>query len=93
MSVSNYADNLSSAVRYALETTGATTVCPFHSDVTIRVGDDAAESHAFARARNIIKTDGTTWKREALVEEFRRQLSEAADGQCPECAHLRDPRP
>ena len=92
MSVNNYADNLSLAVRYALETTCATTVCPFHLDVTIRVGDDAAESHAFARARNIIKSDGTKWKGEALREEFRRQLSEAVDGQCPQCAHLSDPR-
>jgi hypothetical protein len=90
MSASNYVDNLSSAVHYALETTGATAVCPFHLDVTIRVGDDAAESHAFARARNIIKSDGTKWKREALMEEFRRQLSEAADARCPLCAHLRD---
>jgi hypothetical protein len=55
MSVNDYADNLGSAVRYALMTTRATTVCPFHSDVTIRIGDDAAESHAFARARKIIK--------------------------------------
>jgi hypothetical protein len=86
MPVKDYADNLSSAVSYALETTRSTTVCPFHLDVTIRVGDDAAESHAFARARKIIKSDGTTWKGEALREEFRRQLSEAADGQCPYCA-------
>jgi hypothetical protein len=92
MSVNNYADNLSSVVRYALETTRATTVCPFHLDVTIRVGDDAAESHAFARARNIIKSDGTRWKGEALMEEFRRQLSEAADGHCPQCGGLIDPR-
>jgi hypothetical protein len=75
MSANNYADDLSSAVRYALETTCATTVCPFHWDVTIRVGDDAAESHAFARARKLIKSDGTQWKRKALMEEFRRQLS------------------
>src|SRR5882757_6080174 len=81
MSDNNYADNLSSAVRYALRTTGAITVCPFHCDVTIRVGDAAAECHAFARARNIIKTDGTKWKREALMEEFTRQLSEAAEAE------------
>jgi hypothetical protein len=43
MSVNNYTDNPSSAVRDALRTTGATTVCPFHSDAAIRVGDDAAE--------------------------------------------------
>ena len=33
-------DDLSAAVRYALETTRATTVCPFHDEVIIRVGDD-----------------------------------------------------
>jgi hypothetical protein len=88
MTAINYADNLSSAVRYALETTGATKVCPFHLDVIVRVGDDAAESHAVARAKNIIKSDGTTWNREDLRREFRRQLSEAADAHCPQCAHL-----
>jgi hypothetical protein len=39
------ADNLSAAVLYALETTRAIAVCPFHCDVIIRVGDDAAETH------------------------------------------------
>jgi hypothetical protein len=39
-------DDLASVVRYALETTRATAVCPLHPDVTIRVGDDAAETHA-----------------------------------------------
>jgi hypothetical protein len=33
----------------------------------------------------MIRSDGTTWASEALREEFRRQLSEAADGQCPRC--------
>ena len=73
MSVNNYANNLDSAVRYALETTHAIAVCPFHSDVTIRVGDDAAE-----------------WKREVLIEEIKRQLGDAADGNCPQCAHFRE---
>ena len=39
-------DDLTHVVRYALETTRSTTVCLFHHDVIIRVGDDAAESHA-----------------------------------------------
>jgi hypothetical protein len=55
MSVNDRADNLASAVRYALETTRATAVCPFHSNVTIRVDDDAAEGHAYGRASKIIK--------------------------------------
>jgi hypothetical protein len=91
MSVATHADDLSSAVRYALVTTRATIVCPFHLDVIIRVGDDAAESHAFARARNIVKSDGTKWTPEALHREFRRQLSEAADGHCPKCVQWSDP--
>ncbi|MHC2516909.1 hypothetical protein [Bradyrhizobium diazoefficiens] len=51
MSAENYADDLRATVRFALETTRAIAVCPFHSQVTIRIGDDAAESHAFERAK------------------------------------------
>ena len=91
MSVSSYADDLGSAVHYALETTHAIAVCPFHLDLTIRIGDDAAESHAFARARKIVKRDGTTWEGEALRKEFGRQLGKAADRYCPHCALLGDP--
>ena len=91
MSVTSYADDLGSAVHYALETTRAITVCPFHLDLTIRVGDDAAESHAFARARNLVKSDGTRWEGEALRKEFGCQLSKAADRYCPHCALLGDP--
>jgi hypothetical protein len=91
MSVSYYADDLGSAVRHALETTRAIAVCPFHLDLTIRIGDDAAESHAFARARNLVKSDGTTWQGEALRKEFGRQLSKAADRYCPHCALKGDP--
>jgi hypothetical protein len=61
-------------------------ICPFHDNVTIRVGDDAAESHAYVRATKVIKSDGTTWEHEALHKEINRQLDEAADGVCPECA-------
>jgi hypothetical protein len=85
MSVKIPADDLTATVRYALETTRATAACPFHWDVTIRVGDDAAENHAFERARRIIRSDGTTWAPEALREEIKRQLGEAADGRCPLC--------
>lgn len=43
MLASNFADDLGSAVHYALDTTHAIAVCPFHLDLTIRIGDDAAE--------------------------------------------------
>ena len=71
--VTSYANDLGSAVHYALETTHAIAACPFHLDLTIRIGDDAAESHAFARARKLVKSNGTTWEGEALRKEFGRQ--------------------
>ena len=83
--MNTHADDLTAAVRYALETTRATAACPFHWDVIIRVGNDAAENRAFERAKGIVRSDGTTSASEALREELKRQLGEAADGQCPLC--------
>lgn len=54
----SYADDLTATVRYALETTRALAACPFHPEVMIRVGDDAAETRAFERAKRVIKSDG-----------------------------------
>ena len=88
MSVDIRNDDLASVVRYALTTTRATAICPFHLNVTIRVGDDAAETHAYFRATKVTKSDGTTWEHEALNKEMGRQLGEAADGVCPECEAL-----
>lgn len=85
MSITVDADNLEAAIRYALLTTRATTACPFHPDVTIRVGDDAAETHAFSRARKLVKSDGAGWNHELLMKEIERQLGAAADGTCPRC--------
>ena len=54
------ADDLSAVVRYALESTRATATCPFHLDVTVRVGDDAAGSHAWGRARSVHRVEAVT---------------------------------
>jgi hypothetical protein len=57
------------AVRdYALTTARATAICPFHDNVTIRVGDDAAETHAYVRATKVFKSDGTTALSRPLLE-------------------------
>ena len=85
MSPNISSDDLSAVVHYALDPTRATTVCPFHDDVVIRVGDYAAESHALDRAKRIVKRDGTNWETPALREELGRQLALAADGRCPKC--------
>jgi hypothetical protein len=82
MSVNSWTDDLTSVVEYALATTRATAICPFQSKVTIRMGDDAAESHAFVRASKVFKSDGAKWGHEVLHEEINRQLDEAADGVC-----------
>jgi hypothetical protein len=86
MSIAVEADNLECAIRDALLSTRATAACPFHPDVRIRVGDDAAETHAFYRARNFVKTDGTGWNHKLLIQEIARQLADAADGVCPQCS-------
>jgi hypothetical protein len=80
MSAKDYADDLSATARYALETTRAIAVCLFHSEVSIR------ESHAFERAKRIVRSHGTKWEPKALMDEIGRQLSEASDGECPHCA-------
>ena len=46
MSIAAEIDDLELAMRNVLLTTRATAVCPFHQEVTIRNGDDAAETHA-----------------------------------------------
>ena len=84
----SYNDNLQKLVCFALFTTHATTLCPFHPEVTNRVGDTAAETHAYYRAKNVIKSDGTSWDHEELMDEIARQLTDAADGVCPRCANL-----
>lgn len=87
MTSNGYSDNITALVRYALETTRATTICPFHDGVIIRVGDDAAESRAFERAKRIAKSDGSFWASEVLTDEIGRQLAAAMDGRCPHCDH------
>jgi len=81
-----HVDDRRLAVRHALLTTRAMAACPFHPKIIIRVGDDAAETHAFYRTRNLIKSDGTGWNHDLLVQEIARQLEEAADRICPRCS-------
>ena len=85
MSIAAEVDDLQSAVRNALLTTRATAACPFHPEVTIRVGDDPAETHAFYRARNLVRSDGTGWDHDLLKQEIARQLANAAERVCPHC--------
>lgn len=82
-------DTVSSAVRYALLSTHAVIVCPFHCDEIVRVCDDAAESHAVMRARRLVSEQGTRFGADELLSEFERQLKEAADGFCPQCARVK----
>jgi hypothetical protein len=90
MSVKDYHDDVELAARSALAKAKAIEVCQFHTDVTIRVGDEDAERHAYALATTLTKSDGTMWMREDLMEAIKDQLDMAADGECPQCAHLRD---
>ena len=73
-------------VREALMSTRAVMVCPFHPEVTIRVGDDAAETHALHR---LVNTADAGWDHDARIAEMARQLAECADGVCPRCSEGR----
>jgi len=90
MSINDYADTVELAARYALAKSKAISVCPFHSNVTIRVGSDDAERHAYALANTILKSDGTTWMREDVMPAIKQELDMAADGDCPICLGLKD---
>jgi hypothetical protein len=90
MSIQDYHDDLEQAAHYALVTAKAVEVCPRHPDVTIRLGDDDAERHAYALATTISKRDGTYWMREDLMPAIKEILDMAADGECPTCASLID---
>lgn len=91
MSVNDYVDSVQGIAREALGTAKAIEVCSRHPEVTIRVGDDDAERHAYAIATNILKRDDGMDMREDVLEAIKDELVMAAEGECPECAHqLRD---
>lgn len=79
-------DDMKTVVREALMTTRAVVVCPFHPEVTIRIGDDAAETHAAHRLANIADAG---WDHDARLVEMARQLGDCADGVCPQCSQRR----
>jgi len=66
-------ESVVSAVRYALFSTRALIVCPLHCDQIIRVRDDAAESHAVARARNVFAEQAKAISDDELGKQFERQ--------------------
>lgn len=70
-------------VREALMSTRAVMVCPFHPETAIRVGDDAAETHAAHRLANIADAN---WDHDARLAEMAQLLGECADGVCPKCS-------
>jgi len=76
-------EDTKAVVREALISTRAVTICPFHPEVAIRIGDDAAETHASHRLANIADAG---WDHDARLAEMARQLGECADGVCPKCS-------
>jgi hypothetical protein len=79
-------EDIKTVVREALMSTRAVMVCPFHPQVTIRIGDDAAETHARHRLTNIADASED---HDARLVEMARQLGDCADGVCPRCSERR----
>lgn len=88
MSVNSYYDDVEAAAMYAVTSVGAVVVCRRHPEVTIRVGDEDRERHAYARATSLLKRDGTTWMREDVMPAIKDALDMAADGECPACGSV-----
>ena len=79
-------EDTKAVVREALISTRAVMICPFHPEVTIRTGDDAAETHASHR---LAKIADAGWDHDARLAEMARQLGGCADGVCPKCSEGR----
>lgn len=90
MSINDLVDQLETAALQALLQTKALEPCSVHSDVLIRQGDEDAERHAYALATTILKREGDMELREDLMSAIEHELTMAADGECPRCAHLMD---
>jgi hypothetical protein len=90
MSVNDYAMDLEDAAMSAALRAKAVRFCPAHNDVWIRVGDPEAERRAYAIATNMIKTGDPVSDREDLMAAVKDALDQAADGECPACASIRD---
>ena len=87
MSANVRADHLTAVVRYALDTTRATIICPFHDEVIIRVAMTprrAMPSNALRESSEAMEGRG----KEIFREEFGRQLGAAADAYCPRCNRI-----
>ena len=90
MSINDLVQDVEDAARAAVLRSGALVPCPVHKDVLIRHGDSDAERRAYAMATNALKRDGSTFLREEVLPAIKNDLDMAADGECPECARLRD---
>jgi|ERR1700682_1957396 hypothetical protein len=85
VSLSDYMDELEEVARYALARANAIKGCPLHADVTLRVGNAAAEREADALAGVILRNDGAMWMFEDLIAAIKDELDRASDGRCPAC--------
>ena len=83
-------DHIDSIALEALFKAKALEECRFHPEVTIRLGNEDAEKHAYALATTIAKAKDEMFIREDLMESIKDALDMAADGECPACASLRD---
>ena len=90
MSINDLVQQLEDAARAAVVQAKAVVPCPFHEDLMVRTGDPDAEKHAYALATVRLKNTGTMFLREDLMSAIKDELDLAADGECPQCAHLRD---
>jgi hypothetical protein len=86
--LADYLDELEEVARFALARANAIRGCPVHPDVTIRVGNLAAEREADVLASAMLGEEGAAWRPAALKLAIKEALDEASEGECPACAAL-----
>lgn len=90
MDLVEHGNALEEAAIAALLEAKAIEYCPAHGDVWMRLGDEDAESRAYAIATNRWKSGDLICEREELMDAIKEVLDQAADDECPECGEIAD---
>jgi hypothetical protein len=88
--LAEHADHINEQARGIAIRAGAIVPCRFHPDVTIDLGNPDAEKRAYAMGTNHWKKDDMMVECTEFMDAIKYVIDWSADGECPECARLRD---
>jgi hypothetical protein len=88
--VVRHAEELEQVATEVLFQAQALVPCEVHSYEYYRVNDTDAERYAYALGTNRHKKGDLLCDRQELMDAIKAKLDDAADDECPYCAHLMD---